>query len=133
MGDHGHGHYEDHDDVVRRSFGRQTGLFTGSHSPFAAGAAGPPAWVGPLEPDMVCRPGGPVVVSDMVAPAADAREGFDALQRGLDPSHARVLLEDVLAELLQLTVGPVTYRGAPEPLTIPLDAITSHAADRDGV
>jgi hypothetical protein len=81
----------------------------------------------------VCRPGGRVVVSDMVAPSADVREAFDDVHRKLDPSHVGVLLEAELAELLGSTVGPLCYAETSDPLTLPLDHILTDAADRDAV
>jgi SAM-dependent methyltransferase len=41
----------------------------------------------------VCRPGGRIVLSDLIAPDAGVRERFDALHRHIDPSHARACLE----------------------------------------
>jgi ubiquinone/menaquinone biosynthesis C-methylase UbiE len=38
----------------------------------------------------VCRRGGRVVVSDMVAPNAEVKEAFDDVHRHLDPSHMGV-------------------------------------------
>jgi SAM-dependent methyltransferase len=59
----------------------------------------------------VCRPGGRVVLLDMIAPDADVRAHFDALHRELDPSHASCLLEEELAALLSRCVGaPATLR-----------------------
>jgi SAM-dependent methyltransferase len=81
----------------------------------------------------VCRPAGRVVVSDMVAPTADARAMFDNLHRSLDPSHAGVLLEAELAELLRSTVGPLTYGETADPITLPIDHILTDVADRDAV
>lgn len=81
----------------------------------------------------VCRPGGRVVACDMVAPTADVRERFDQLHRQLDPSHASVLLEAELAELLSSTVGPLTYGEAADPIAIPVDLMLTDAADRDAV
>jgi SAM-dependent methyltransferase len=81
----------------------------------------------------VCRPGGRVVVSDMVAPSAEVREPFDELHRHLDPSHAGVLMEGELAEVLRSTVGPLTYGETSDPLTIPVDHILTDAADREAV
>jgi ubiquinone/menaquinone biosynthesis C-methylase UbiE len=81
----------------------------------------------------VCRPGGRVVVSDMVAPSADVREPFDDLHRRIDPSHAGVLLEAELAELLRSTVGPLTYAETSDPLTLPIDLMLTDAVDRDPV
>jgi SAM-dependent methyltransferase len=212
----------EHDAVVRRSFERQVGLFTGEHSPFARRPASPVAWLEPLDSDMVvldvacgaghaaeqvaphvrqivgldltpalleagadrlrqagitnvllqegnaadlpfvdasfdlvlcrgalhhfsrpeqavaemarvCRPGGRVVVSDMVAPSAEVRAAFDDLHRRLDPSHAGVLLEAELADLLRSTVGTLSYGETTDPITLPIDHILTDVADRDGV
>ena len=81
----------------------------------------------------VCRPGGRVVVADMVAPNAEVRDAFDALHRRLDPSHAGVLLEAELAELLRAQVGPLTYGETSEPFRIAVEHILSDASDRDAV
>ena len=81
----------------------------------------------------VCRPGGRVVAADMVAPSAEVREAFDALHRRIDPSHAGVLLEGELAELLHSKVGPLTYGETSDPFTLPVDHILTDAADRDAV
>ena len=81
----------------------------------------------------VCRPGGRVVAADMVAPSADVREAFDALHRSIDPSHAGVLLEGELAELLHSKVGPLTYGETSDPFVLPVDHILTDAADRDAV
>jgi SAM-dependent methyltransferase len=212
----------DHDAVVRRSFERQVGLFTGEDSPFARRPSSPLAWLEPLDADMVvldvacgaahvaeqaaphvrrvvgldltpallelgadrlrhagitnvlleegnaadlpfmdasfdlvvcrgslhhfprperpvaemarvCRPGGRVVASDMVVPSVEVREAFDALHRRIDPSHAGVLLEAELAELLHSTVGPLTYGETSDPFTLPVDHMLTDAADRDAV
>ena len=81
----------------------------------------------------VCRPGGRVVAVDMVAPSAEVREAFDALHRRIDPSHAGVLLEGELAELLHSKVGPLTYGETSDPFVLPVDHILTDAADRDAV
>jgi ubiquinone/menaquinone biosynthesis C-methylase UbiE len=81
----------------------------------------------------VCRLGGRVVVSDMLAPSPEVREPFDQLHRCLDPSHAGVLLEAELAELLRSTVGPLTYAETSDPYTVPVEQMLSDAADRDAV
>lgn len=81
----------------------------------------------------VCRPGGRVVVSDMVAPTPDLRAPFDELHRALDPSHASALVESELAELVTSTVGPLTHRETPTPLVLPIDLVLTDAADRDAV
>jgi SAM-dependent methyltransferase len=77
----------------------------------------------------VCRPGGRVVVSDMIAPAVDVRDGFDELHRVMDPSHVRALLDHELAEIVG-AVGPVSY-GDRSSGDLPIDLILTDAADRD--
>ena len=93
--------------------------------------ADPPAAV--AEMARVCRPGGRVVVADMVAPSAEVRDAFDALHRSLDPSHAGVLLDVELAELLRAEVGPLTYGETSDPFRIAVEHILTDAADRDAV
>jgi ubiquinone/menaquinone biosynthesis C-methylase UbiE len=77
----------------------------------------------------VCRPGGRVVVSDMIAPREEMREAFDAVHLLIDPSHVRVLLEQEIADLLG-SVGPITY-GDTNSTSLPVEAILTSAADRD--
>jgi len=81
----------------------------------------------------VCRLGGRVVVSDLVAPTADGRVAFDQLHRLVDPSHARALLEPELAELLGSTVGPVIRRRASDPVRLAVDQLLTGASDRHAV
>jgi SAM-dependent methyltransferase len=81
----------------------------------------------------VCKDGGRVVVADMVPPSADVRGAFDALHRCLDPSHAGVLLEAELAEVLQGNVGPITYGETSDPFRIAVEHILTDAADSDAV
>jgi ubiquinone/menaquinone biosynthesis C-methylase UbiE len=212
----------EHDEVVRRSFERQVGLFRGDDSPFARRPASTRSWLEPLEPDMialdvacgaghaaelaaphvrqvvgldltpalldlaaarlrdagianvllqvgnaaqlpfldasfdlvfcrtavhhfaspgpavaemarVCRPGGRVVVADMVAPSAELQARFDALHRLVDPSHAAALLEAELAELVRSAVGPISYAETTDPFTIDVDHMLTGVADRDRV
>jgi SAM-dependent methyltransferase len=85
------------------------------------------------EMSRVCRPGGRVVVADMVAPSADVRARFDEVHRYLDPSHAGVLLEAELADLLGSRVGQVSRAETGEPLRLSIDHIMTDAADRDAV
>jgi SAM-dependent methyltransferase len=81
----------------------------------------------------VCKPGGRVVIADMVAPSPDERASFDAVHRKIDPSHASCLLDIELAALLHETVGPVTYGETWEPFRLPIDVIMTEVADRDAV
>jgi SAM-dependent methyltransferase len=188
---------EDHDDLVRSSFRRQVGLFSGPDSPFVRRPAGTVEQLEPLDTDMlvldvccgaahaaevvapfvrqvvgvdltvellalgaartasvgirnvllqegnaqalpfvddsfdlvycfaslhhvgdpaaavnemvrVCAPGGRVVVQDLIVPIPDARDRFDDVHRGLDPSHRRAHLEAELVALLPPAVE-VTY------------------------
>ena len=212
-------HAEDHDDITRKSFERQVGLFVGDDSPFARRPASTRAWLEPLDAGMVvldvacgaahaaevaaphvrqvvgidltpalltigadrlhaagitnvllqeghaaalpfvdasfdlvfcrtalhhfprpercvtemarvCRPGGRVVLSDMIAPSAQVREAFDDLHRRIDPSHARALLEAEIADLLGRTVGPLTYAETAS-MRLPIDVMLTDASDRE--
>lgn len=78
----------------------------------------------------VCRPGGRVVLSDMIAPTAEVRDAFDALHRCIDPSHARALLEAEIADLLGGAVGPLSY-GETGSMRLPIDVMLTEASDRD--
>ena len=78
----------------------------------------------------VCRPGGRVVLSDMIAPSAQVRDAFDDLHRRIDPSHARALLETEIAELLGRAVGPLSY-GETVSIQLPIDVMLTDAADRE--
>jgi len=213
---------QDHDNVVRKSFARQVGLFSGDDSPFARRPTTANSWLEPLEPAMialdvacgaghvaeqiaphvrqvigvdltpalldlgarrmreagidnvllqegnaaslpfvdesfdlvfsrsalhhmadpergvdemarVCRPGGRVVISDMIPPSAEVRERFDEVHRLLDPSHNAVLLESELAALLEEKVGPLSYGETPDAFTIPLTIVVTETADHDAV
>src|SRR5436190_2939763 len=195
-----------HDQVVRRSFSRQVGLFSGPESPFARRPEGALSWLEPLTDDMVvlevacgaahvaesvaprvrevvgldltpellalgaarlrdvgvdnvllqegnaealpfvdrsfdlvccrsslhhfadparavaemvrvCRLGGRVVLSDLVAPSAGERDEFDRLHRLIDPSHVRAFLEDELPRVMpdgvELSYGETTTTRLP--------------------
>jgi SAM-dependent methyltransferase len=210
---------QDHDDVTRKSFEQQVGLFVGDDSPFARRPASTLAWLEPLDAAMVvldvacgaahasevaaphvrqvvgidltpalltigadrlraagidnvllqeghaaalpfvdgsfdlvfcrtalhhfpdpqrcihemarvCRPGGRVVLSDMIAPSAEVREAFDDLHRSIDPSHVRALLEAEIAEMLGAAVGPLSY-GETGSMRLPIDVMLTDASDRD--
>jgi SAM-dependent methyltransferase len=81
----------------------------------------------------VCRPGGRVVVSDMVAPNAEVKEAFDDVHRHLDPSHMGVLLAEEILELLTHEVGRVSFAELSDPFPLPLDYIFSDVSDRQWV
>jgi ubiquinone/menaquinone biosynthesis C-methylase UbiE len=53
----------------------------------------------------VCKPGGTILVAD-VAPRADARDAYDALEKHRDPSHTRALTEKEF-ERLGVSAGAV--------------------------
>jgi ubiquinone/menaquinone biosynthesis C-methylase UbiE len=57
----------------------------------------------------VCRIGGRVVIVDLIAPLAYARDQFDHIHRLLDPSHVRTFLGDELVELVPGGVDVLTY------------------------
>lgn len=77
----------------------------------------------------VCRSGGRIVLSDMVAPTAGLRDAFDDLHHIIDPSHTGVLLEKELGELLTSAVGPLTGDTC-EVATIAIDDMLTTVADR---
>ena len=79
-----------------------------------------------------CRPGGRVVLFDLVPPSADVRATFDHVHRLLDPSHVRTFLEPELAELLPGGIGGLTY-GDTATLRLPIEVILTDQSDRDEV
>jgi SAM-dependent methyltransferase len=81
----------------------------------------------------VCRPGGRVVISDLMAPSAAERQAFDDLHRLMDPSHPGALLERELVELLTSHVGAVTFTETAGPFTLSIDHILTEAGDRAAV
>jgi len=81
----------------------------------------------------VCRPGGRVVVSDMVAPDAQVRGRFDDLHRQIDPSHAGVLLDTEVADLLRSTVGSVADAQPSAPIVFPVEHWLTDPAVREPV
>jgi ubiquinone/menaquinone biosynthesis C-methylase UbiE len=78
----------------------------------------------------VCRSGGRVVCSDMIAPSADVRDSFDELHCRIDPSHVRALLEAEIAEMLGDAAGPLSY-GETGSIRLPIDVMLTDASDRD--
>jgi SAM-dependent methyltransferase len=78
-----------------------------------------------------CRPGGRVVVADLIAPSAEERDTFDHVHRLIDPSHVRTFLEGELGNLFPgeftLTYGETTT------LRAPIDISLTEQSDRDTV
>lgn len=100
----------EHDDLVRRSFEKQTALFTGPNSPFARRTPGALSWIEPLEPhmtvlDVACGAGH---AADPIAPHVRAVVGIDltralleiGAQRLRDAGIHNVLLQEGNAEAL---------------------------------
>jgi len=81
----------------------------------------------------VCKPGGRVIVSDLVAPNVEVRDAFDDFQRILDPSHARTFVADELADAVGAAVGTIDALDAPAPFPLPVHTIFSDVSDRDRV
>jgi ubiquinone/menaquinone biosynthesis C-methylase UbiE len=92
-------------------------------------APGPPI----AEMARVCRPGGRVVVADLVGPSSDVRDTFDALNRSIDPSHVRALQEAELADLVEQSVGPLTYGETTTHAAFPLAVMLTTQSDVDTV
>ena len=76
----------------------------------------------------VCRPGGRVAVSDLLAPGPDSRDAFDAVHRLLDPSHVRAFLAEELVGAFpeSLVVPPLTRSS----IRMPLDVVMTARSDR---
>ena len=82
----------DHAEVTRRSFERQTALFTGDDAPFATPANHAIAWAGPLVPEMVvadvaCGAGH---VAEQLSPYVRAVAGVDLTRALLELGAARL-------------------------------------------
>lgn len=93
----------DHDDLVRASFGRQVGLFSGPDSPFARRPAGTVEQLEPLEHDMVvldlCC--GAAHAAEVVAPRVRQVVGVDLTRTLLELGAQRLAGSDVRNVLLQ--------------------------------
>ena len=79
----------------------------------------------------VCRPGGRMVLSDLITPSADARDTFDRLHRRLDPSHGRAFLESELVGLLP-EGHELTY-GATASTRMPISIAYTEQSDTEAV
>jgi len=86
----------EHDEVVRQSFRRQVGLFSGPNSPFALRAPDALAWIEPLRDDMI--------VLDVACGAAHASEP-------LAPRVRQVVGVDLTRELLVLAASRLCDNG----------------------
>jgi ubiquinone/menaquinone biosynthesis C-methylase UbiE len=94
---------DSHDDVVRRSFDRQVGLFSGPDSPFARRSEGELAWLEPLADDMgvldvACGAGH---ACEVVAPHVRQVVGIDLTTTLLELGAARLREAGVVNVLLQ--------------------------------
>ena len=93
----------DHDDVVRASFSRQVGLFSGPDSPFVRRPAGTVEQLEPLDDDMlvldVCC--GAAHAAEVVAPRVRQVVGVDLTVSLLELGAARLAAAGVGNVLLQ--------------------------------
>jgi ubiquinone/menaquinone biosynthesis C-methylase UbiE len=94
---------DEHDAVVRESFERQVGLFSGDDSFFARRAASPVAWLEPLDPQMIvldvaC---GAAHVAEQVAPYVRQAVGVDLTPELLALGAERLRRTDITNVLLQ--------------------------------
>ena len=79
----------------------------------------------------VCRRGGRVAITDLVAPSATERDDYDALHRRLDPSHGRAFLESELAATFPPGVT-LTYAETGS-IRLPLAVAVTEQSDVDPV
>jgi SAM-dependent methyltransferase len=80
----------------------------------------------------VTRPGGRIVLADLVAPDAELRDRFDHVHRLLDPSHVRAFLELELAELVPGGMDALTYADTGT-IRFPVEVAYSDLSERDEV
>jgi ubiquinone/menaquinone biosynthesis C-methylase UbiE len=97
------GFVHDHDAVVRRSFERQVGLFSGPGSPFAQRDTGTLAWLEPLTPDMLVLDAacGAAHAAEVVAPHVRQVVGVDLTRALLDLGASRLRERGIGNVLLQ--------------------------------
>jgi ubiquinone/menaquinone biosynthesis C-methylase UbiE len=80
----------------------------------------------------VCRPGGRVVVTDLVVPIAEARDRYDDLHRLIDPSHVRAFTERELAAAMPGGIDTLTYADTGT-IRLPIDIAFSEQSHSDDV
>jgi ubiquinone/menaquinone biosynthesis C-methylase UbiE len=80
----------------------------------------------------VCRPGGRVVLHDLVAPSPEMRADYDDMHRRLDPSHVKSFCEAELAALVAPEVATMTYADTAT-IRLPIDIVLSDVSARDEV
>jgi SAM-dependent methyltransferase len=85
----------------------------------------------------VARPGGRIVITDLVVPAGVDRDRYDGVHRLLDPSHLRALTDDELLALCRAAGRPDDAAGASTRSNfagrLPLDLILTPVSDEAGV
>jgi ubiquinone/menaquinone biosynthesis C-methylase UbiE len=79
----------------------------------------------------VCRPGGRVVINDLVAPSPVVRDRYDELHRLLDPSHVRTFLAEELVAALP-AAATCTQHETVE-IRLPLEVSISDVSDAEAV
>jgi ubiquinone/menaquinone biosynthesis C-methylase UbiE len=104
----------EHDAVVRRSFERQTGLFSRSDSPFAVSRELAPAWLEPLATDMI--------VLDVACGAGHVAEG-------VAPHVRQVVGVDLTPSLLALGASRLADAGVGNVLLQEANAVSLPFAD----
>lgn len=77
----------------------------------------------------VCRPGGRVVINDVVAPGEAERDRYDDLHRLLDRSHARAFLEAELAAVFP--PGATLTYAETNTHRLPFDLVVNEESDRE--
>ena len=77
----------------------------------------------------VCRPGGRLVLVELVAPPGVDRTRFDHLHRLLDPSHVGTFTETEVVDLLPGGIEAVTYADT-FTVRLPIDAAITEQSER---
>lgn len=80
----------------------------------------------------VCRPGGRLVLVDLVPPDAEVRVAFDHVHRLLDPSHLRSFLAEELATLLPGGVDALSCAGSLS-IRLPVSVAITERSDAEAV